>query len=73
VLLDLEVNDARISFGKRFTMPSMAYQLGMENGWWYDPYNFWFALKLVCALVVLVKYAHEGHNFSYWLSIRIVV
>jgi hypothetical protein len=52
VLADLEANDVGTSFGKGFTMPFMAYKLGMEDGWWCDPYNFWFALKLVCTLIV---------------------
>jgi hypothetical protein len=65
VLVDLEANDVGISFGKTYIMPFVAYQLGMEDGWWCDPYSFRFALKLVYALIVLVKYAHEGHNFSY--------
>jgi hypothetical protein len=54
-------------------MPYVADQLSLEDGWWCDPYSSRFALKLVCAFIILVRYAHEGHNSNYWLCVGIVV
>jgi hypothetical protein len=73
VMANLEVNDVEIGLGEGFIMPYVAYQLGLEDGWWCDLYSFRFALKLVYALIVLVRYAHEGHNFNYCLCMGIVV
>lgn len=45
VLANLEANDVETSLGEKFTTPYVAYQLGLEDGWWCDPYSYWFALN----------------------------